>query len=199
MRGYSNEAALRIARNLKGLEDYFAIEVTMNTQDALAIIRQLHQEFSPTLKVGAGTVRNLTQAQEAVDAGAVFILGPHTFSENIFEFCKVHNILAIPGAYTPSEIHQQLELGADIVKVFPASTLGTSYLKDIQAPLGDLPLMAVGGINPENYQQFLDGGASYVGIGSGIFQGKKIELLNDNEIREILESYTNILREKGSQ
>ncbi|MGX7108870.1 bifunctional 4-hydroxy-2-oxoglutarate aldolase/2-dehydro-3-deoxy-phosphogluconate aldolase [Facklamia miroungae] len=195
MRGYTKEEAFKIAKNIDGLEENFAIEVTLNTLNAFEIIRLLNENFGNHLKVGAGTVRNLKEAEEAIANNAQFLLGPHVFSKEIFDLAKKNQVLTIPGAFTPSEIVNQFEMGADIVKVFPARTLGADYFKDIQAPLGKIPLMAVGGINFENYQSFFKKGASFVGIGSSIFNGRKILDMGDMEIRGMLRKYIEKLQE----
>ena len=92
-------------------------------------------------------------------------------------FIGLWRILAItvPAAFSPTEIQQMIDMGADIVKVFPAGQLGPDYIKAVQAPLGKLPLMVVGGVNVDNVQSYFDKGATYAGIGSGIFDPADIE------------------------
>ncbi|MFR0063868.1 MAG: bifunctional 4-hydroxy-2-oxoglutarate aldolase/2-dehydro-3-deoxy-phosphogluconate aldolase [Veillonella parvula] len=85
---------------------------------------------------------------------------------------------AVPAAMTPSEVNQMFAQGADIVKVFPAAVVTPRFFKDIQAPLGKLPLMGVGGISKENAKEFFENGASYLGLGSGMFNKQDIEELN---------------------
>lgn len=81
------------------------------------------------------------------------------------------------------------EMGADIVKLFPASRLGAKYLQDIQAPLGWMPLMVVGGVSGDNVQDFFDAGASYAGIGSGIFEKRDIITMNEAALTEQIKSF----------
>lgn len=88
-------------------------------------------------------------------------------------------MVSVPGAFSPSEIRQSFLDGADIVKIFPAGRLGSRYVSDIQAPLGKMPLMVVGGIGTSNVQEYFAAGASFAGIGSGIFL--KEDILNENE------------------
>jgi len=155
-----------------------SVEITLNTDGAIDMIREFSKEFGDTMTVGAGTVTNLKQAKEAITAGARFILSPVVLSKEIMDLCKEYSVISVVGAMTPSEISKSFEDGADIVKVFPAISCGTRYFKDVKAPLGDLPLMAVGGVNKENAAEFLANGANYLGIGSGIFKKEDVE--NEN-------------------
>jgi 2-dehydro-3-deoxyphosphogluconate aldolase/(4S)-4-hydroxy-2-oxoglutarate aldolase len=86
------------------------------------------------------------------------------------------------------------EMGADIVKIFPANTLGPKYLKDIQAPLNYMPIMVVGGINASNCQEFFDNGATYAGIGSGIFDPKDIISKNEEGLKKSIKNFNQKIR-----
>lgn len=189
LRGCSMAGALKLGKVLTQYKDKFAIEVTLNTPDALNIISELNNQYDNQLLVGAGTVRTFEDANAAISKGAKFLLGPHTFTEDIFHLCKVNQVMAIPGAFSPSEIVQQFNLGASIVKIFPANAVGPKFFKDIQAPLGKLELMAVGGVGIDNYQEYFDNQTNYVGIGAGLFGGKSLEELDENEIIQFLERY----------
>ena len=100
------------------------------------------------------------------------------FSDEIFAEAKAAGVITVPSAFSPSEIQLMMDKGADIVKVFPAGQLGPDYIKAVQAPLGKLPLMVVGGVNADNVQSYFDKGATYAGIGSGIFDPKDIQECN---------------------
>ncbi|EKQ3346579.1 TPA: bifunctional 4-hydroxy-2-oxoglutarate aldolase/2-dehydro-3-deoxy-phosphogluconate aldolase, partial [Enterococcus faecium] len=102
--------------------------------------------------------------------------------------------LTIPGAMSPTEIFKMFEMGADIVKVFPANCLGPEYFNQVQAPLGSLPLMAVGGVDQTNAQNYLNNGASYVGIGSKFFEKSAVHQLNYERLMELAESFIDSLR-----
>ncbi|MDH6364999.1 2-dehydro-3-deoxyphosphogluconate aldolase/(4S)-4-hydroxy-2-oxoglutarate aldolase [Enterococcus sp. PF1-24] len=193
MRHYTLEQALLVTEVLSEFEGKFAVEVTLNTENAYKIISQLQNSFGKKVQVGAGTVRNLEEAQKSVEAGATFLLGPHTFTEEIFDFCKAKNIIAVPSAMTPSEINKMINLGADIVKVFPASVVGATFFKDVQAPLGKLPLMAVGGVSYENASDFLKHDVTYLGMGSAMFSKDTLAHLNTNEIKAICEKYLKLI------
>ena len=129
--------------------------------------------------VGAGTVLTYEEAVEAIEAGAAFLLSPTVFEKRILDLCRERGVVSVPGAFSPSEIRQSFLDGADIVKIFPAGRLGSRYVSDIQAPLGKMPLMVVGGIGTSNVQEYFAAGASFAGIGSGIFL--KEDILNENE------------------
>lgn len=178
MRGYTYPQAEAILLAMKGYEDQFAVEMTLNTPDALSHIRKLKERFGETIHIGAGTVRTYAEAEAAIAAGAVFLLGPHTFTKEMLALSKEAGVLAVPAAMTPSEIHEMFAQGADIVKVFPAAVVTPRFFKDVQAPLGKLPLMGVGGVSVENAAEFLENGASYLGFGSGLFHKQDIETLN---------------------
>lgn len=182
MRGYSLAEADAITSAMSDFSEYFAVEVTLNTPNALEIIQHLSATYGSRVKIGAGTVRTLTDAQQAVAAGAEFLLGPHMFSKEILEFCRGQQIISVPSAMTPSEINEMVTAGASMVKIFPAAVVGSRFFKDVQAPLGKLPLMAVGGISEKNIAEFLTEGASFVGIGSGMFSKESIKHLDRSSL-----------------
>ena len=166
-------------KNLIGTE-LKAVEITMNTPGALDCIQKISEEFGDKILIGAGTVLTYEEAQQSIEAGAAFLLAPTVFSKEILDLCKEKGVVSVPGAFSPSEIYRSFEDGADIVKVFPAARLGSKYLTDIQAPLGKLPLMVVGGVNTGNLEEYFRAGASYAGIASGIFN--KDDILQENEV-----------------
>lgn len=173
LRGYTYESIRTVVQQMVGTK-LRSVEITMNTENAVEIIKKISDEFKESINVGAGTVTTLQQAKDVIEAGARFILSPITLDKEILDYCKENNVISVPAAFSPSEIHNMLERGADIVKVFPAARLTPQYLKDIQAPLGCMPLMVVGGINAKNVQEYFDAGAMYAGIGSGIFNQEDI-------------------------
>lgn len=178
LRGYTYSQIRTIVKNLVGTK-LQAVEITMNTPDAINIINKISQEFGNLVQIGAGTVTTYEEAEKSIKAGATFLLSPTMLSKEILDLCKEKNVVSVPGAYSPTEIKKCFEDGADIVKIFPAATLGSEYLSNIQAPLGILPLMVVGGINSENVADYFKAGALFAGIASGIFD--KNDILNENE------------------
>ncbi|HCM86780.1 MULTISPECIES: bifunctional 4-hydroxy-2-oxoglutarate aldolase/2-dehydro-3-deoxy-phosphogluconate aldolase [Enterococcus] len=187
MRGYTFQQADAILKAMKSLENDFAVEMTLNTPDALSQIKQLTEKYGKTIHIGAGTVRTMKDVKEAIQAGAEFLLGPHIFTKEMLDYAKQHGVLAVPAAMTPSEINEMFDLGADIVKIFPASVVSPRFFKDVQAPLGKLPLMGVGGISVENAQAFFENGASYLGLGSGMFNKSDLESLDSDKLAESMQ------------
>ncbi|SKA74120.1 2-dehydro-3-deoxyphosphogluconate aldolase / (4S)-4-hydroxy-2-oxoglutarate aldolase [Clostridium sp. USBA 49] len=187
LRGYSYSQVRTVMKALTQ-STIKSVEITMNTQGAAEMIDKLSREFKDTMLIGAGTVTTMEQAKTAINAGAKFLLSPVMLSKEILDLCRESSIITVPGAMTPTEIYKSFQEGADIVKVFPATSCGTRYFKDIKAPLGNLPLMAVGGITADNAKEFLNNGADFLGIGSGLFNKKDIE--NEN-IEGLLKSLKN--------
>ncbi|OYD06702.1 bifunctional 4-hydroxy-2-oxoglutarate aldolase/2-dehydro-3-deoxy-phosphogluconate aldolase [Paludifilum halophilum] len=161
------------------------LEVTLNTPDADGIIRKLIREYDETLWIGAGTVLDMEDAEKARQAGARFFVSPH-LDEEVIHYGRKHDIPVIPGAFTPTEILRADQAGASLVKVFPSRTLGPSYIKDLQGPLPGIPLMATGGVNEANAREYLQAGATAVGIGSGLFPKGGSESENRDQIHKTL-------------
>ncbi len=177
LRGYETRQVLSVAEQLVGTK-VNSIEVASNSPHAMDSIAAARKEFGADVHVGAGTVKNLELAKQAVAAGVEFMLSPIMFTQEIMDEAHSAGVITVPAAFSPSEIQRMIDMGADIVKVFPASQLGPDYLKAVQSPLGTLPLMVVGGINIANVQDYFDKGATYAGIGSGIFDPRDIEECN---------------------
>lgn len=177
--GFSKVPIVGIIRNLsfdtieKILPIYLSaglttIEITMNTQAAAEIIRFAADKYKGQLNVGAGTVCNTDELDLAIRAGSQFIVTP-ILDPDVVRTCVSKNIPVFPGAYTPTEIYQAWKLGASMVKVYPATSLGPEYIKDVKAPLTNIKLMPTGGINLDNIQTFIKAGADGLGIGSQLF------------------------------
>ena len=190
MRGYTFNQEKAILEAIKCSKKPIAVEVTLNSPNALQNIAKLNELYGQDILIGAGTVRTLSDVKQIIKAGAKFALGPHNFTKEMFIKCQENNILTVPSAMTPSEINQMFALGADIVKIFPASVVGPKFFKDVQAPLGKLNLMAVGGISAKNITEYFSLGASYVGIGSNLFNPDDLAKENiHNLTKSILELF----------
>jgi 2-dehydro-3-deoxyphosphogluconate aldolase/(4S)-4-hydroxy-2-oxoglutarate aldolase len=150
-----------------------AIEVTMNTANAAEIIAALKTAAKPLdITVGAGTVRHGHDLEKALAAGAEFIVTPNTRNEIIRLSCTA-GVPIIPGALTPTEVQKAFDLGASAVKIFPVNCVGgPEYIKALRGPFRDIPLMACGGVNPENAQAYFKAGANLVSFGASIFDPK---------------------------
>ncbi len=154
-----------------------AFEVTLNSPDALAAIRALaSRHVDGTLLVGAGTVLDVAGATTAVEAGARFLVSPHTDLE-LVRWAVARKIPVFPGAFTPSEILAAWRAGASAVKLFPASTMGASYVREMRGPLDGVPLIPTGGVTAENAPGFIAAGAVAVGVGSWLTAGGSVELI----------------------
>lgn len=155
-----------LVRACQGLIDggLSSVEVTLNTPDALLSIAALTTDFAGALTVGAGTVLSIEEAAEAVDSGARFLVMPHTDEELIRAAART-GVPVFPGAMTPSEVIRAWHAGANAVKVFPAGSLGAGYIRELRAPIPDIPLMPTGGISAENAGDFVRAGASMLAVG----------------------------------
>jgi 2-dehydro-3-deoxyphosphogluconate aldolase/(4S)-4-hydroxy-2-oxoglutarate aldolase len=123
--------------------------------------------------MGAGTVLDGPTAKACIDAGASFIVSP-VLRRDVLTACRAQDVPAMPGCFSPTEILDAWESGADIVKVFPAATLGPSFLRDLHGPLPQLKLMPTGGMTVENAADWIRAGAVAVGIGSALFDPKAL-------------------------
>jgi 2-dehydro-3-deoxyphosphogluconate aldolase / (4S)-4-hydroxy-2-oxoglutarate aldolase len=151
-----------------------AIEITMTTPFALEIIAAMAKKKSPDVLVGAGTVLDAGTAVQAIHAGADFIVSPVT-DPAMIAACRRYDKLVAPGAFSPTEILTAWQSGADIVKVFPATSVGPKYFKDILGPLPHVRLMPTGGVSLENARDFIASGACCVAIGTALLDKKAIE------------------------
>ncbi len=149
---------------------FTTLEVTMNSPDLSKTIATLTKNH-PDLNIGAGTVCNLEELKIAVDSGASFIVSP-ILDEQVISYCLKQSIPIFPGAFTPSEIYKAAQLGATAVKIFPATALGPTFVKDILAPLSSLKLLPTGGVSLENVEAYIKAGAYGVGMGGSLFDGK---------------------------
>lgn len=143
-----------------------AIEVTLTTPGAIALIESLRR-LDSTLIVGAGSVLTAAAAREAIEAGATYVVSP-VFDGDVLATAHTYDVPALPGAYTPTEALHAYREGADLVKLFPADTLGPAYLKGMLAPMPFLELMPTGGVTPDNVGTWLKAGAVAVGLGGSL-------------------------------
>ena len=151
----------------------YTLEVTMNTDGAPEIIARLRREI-PGLNIGAGTVCDMDDLHQALDAGAQFIVAP-IINEAVIQYCVQHGVPVFPGAFTPTEIYKAWSLGASAVKVFPANQFGLQYIKDVAAPLDKIKLLPTGGVSRENIRSFFEAGVFGVGMGSSLFHKELIK------------------------
>ena len=151
-----------------------ALEVTMTVPRAVDLIRELAPTMPDGFLLGAGTVTDAATARAVIDAGAEFIVGP-VFRPDVIAACHDRDVPAIPGCFSPTEILAAHEAGADLVKVFPATALGPTFIRDVRAPLPQVKLMPTGGVTIENAGEWIRAGAAAVGVGSALLDNKAID------------------------
>lgn len=175
-----------------------AIEVTMNSSKALESIELIANEMKGKVVVGAGTVLDAESARLAILSGATFILSP-TVNKDTIRMSKKYGAVSIPGALTPTEILEAYEYGGDIIKVFPTTTMGPEYIKDLQGPLPHIPLLPTGGVGLNNVEDFIKAGAVGVGLGSALVN-TKVEITDGyyDDLEKTAQSFYNkVNSEKG--
>ena len=150
-----------------------ALEVTMTVPRAIDLIGELAPTLAGDFLLGAGTVLDPDTARRAVDAGAQFIVSP-VFRPEVIAAGHQHNVPVMPGCFTATEILSAWDAGADVIKVFPATSVGPGYLKDIRGPLPQVKLMPTGGVSIDNVGDWLRAGAVAVGVGSALLDAKAI-------------------------
>lgn len=150
-----------------------AIEVTFTVPGADKVITSLKNKFSKDeLIVGAGTVLDSETARIAILAGAQYIVSPG-FDLESAKLCNRYQIPYMAGCMTITEMIKALEAGTDIIKLFPGSAFGPSMVKNVKAPLPQLPIMPTGGVSLENVDQWIKNGCIAVGVGGQLIEGAK--------------------------
>ena len=152
-----------------------AIEITLTVPDAFAVMQEVHKSLGGRILLGAGTVLDAENARLAIKAGAEFIVSP-ILNTDIIKVCRKHGKIAIPGAFTPTEIVAAWKSGADIIKIFPASVGGPGLIKDLRGPFPQIKFLPTGGVTLENVAQFIKAGAVAVAVGSNIIDKKAVSL-----------------------
>ena len=156
-------------------------EVAMTTPGALDVIRDRSAALGPLVLVGAGSVRTEADAAAAMDAGSAFLVTP-TFNPAVLALAVDRRVPVICGAWTPTELDSAHRAGAAYLKLFPATTLGPSYLRDIRAPMPDLRIVPTGGVTLDKLDEWFAAGAVAVAIGSALVSQ---ELADDGEWQQV--------------
>jgi len=167
IRSESEEEALAVSEAaIKG--GIKALEITMSVPNALNVIRKLSDKYkSEGILIGAGTILDGETARAAILAGAELLVSPQLNPEMI-KMANRYQAITISGAFTPRDVIETLEAGADIVKLFPAEVVGPKYVSAIMAPVPEAPIVPTGGVTPENVHEWLKAGCIGVGVGSYI-------------------------------
>lgn len=158
------------------------IEITWNTDRAPELIAKLRAEL-PDCTIGSGTLLDVLQLREAIAAGAQFLFTPHV-NRVLIQTAVDAGVPIVPGALSPTEIVTAHQAGATCVKVFPISAVGgASYIKSLQGPLGEIPLIPTGGVTLENAKEFIKAGAIAVGLAGELFPQKLVQVGDWETIR----------------
>lgn len=166
LRGPSPELTLHMVEALVA-GGVYGIEITYTTPNAPEVVRQLAERFGQTILLGMGTLTRPEQAAEATEAGAQFLVSPHT-EPALARAMTATGLPVMMGAFTPSEVMAAYSLGSDVVKLFPGSLGGPDYMKALRGPYPDIPMMPTGGVEKENVADWFAAGAVAVGAGSSL-------------------------------
>ena len=151
-----------------------AIEVTMTVPGAVQLIATLAPALPREILLGAGTVTDASTARAVIDAGARYVVSP-VFRREVIAACHERGVAVAPGCFTPTEILDAHDAGADVIKVFPATALGPQFIKDVRAPLPQVRLMPTGGVSLDNAGEWIRAGAVAVGVGSALLDATAID------------------------
>lgn len=157
-------------------------EITMTVPNAISLIKQAVANSPEDFVMGVGSVTNAEMTEKAVEAGAKFVVSP-IMKKEIIEKAIELGVPVLPGAFTPTEIQQAWDWGADIIKVFPADILGMNFFKAVKAPLPHLKLMPTGGVSLTNGGEWIKAGACAVGVGSALLDKEAIKRGDFDRIR----------------
>nr|WP_313693955.1 bifunctional 4-hydroxy-2-oxoglutarate aldolase/2-dehydro-3-deoxy-phosphogluconate aldolase [Halobaculum sp. XH14] len=193
LRGAESETVVDTARALvEG--GVTALEVTADTDGSAEMIRTLSAELDDDVLVGAGTVLDAATAQSAIAAGAEFVVSP-SFHEDVVATCNRYGVLVAPGVMTPTEAVEAYEAGADVVKVFPATTLGPDHVAAMKGPLGQIPMLPTGGVSPDNAGAYVEAGAVAVGAGSALVDREAVEAGEFGAITERARTFRGVIED----
>ena len=169
----------------------------MTVPDAVEIIRRVAHEF-PDMVVGGGTVLDSETAHRCIDAGARFITSTGFVPEVVATTLKA-NVVAIPGALTPTEVIACWKAGGDFVKIFPAASLGGDlYIRSLKLPLPQIPLIAAGGVSQQTAESFIRAGASALGVGMEWFPKDAVAKRQNHRFRELARRFLELVQKGRS-
>jgi 2-dehydro-3-deoxyphosphogluconate aldolase/(4S)-4-hydroxy-2-oxoglutarate aldolase len=173
-----------------------AVEITMTTPGAMEAVREASQLYKDKLIIGAGTVLDPHTARTAILAGAQFIVSP-VFHADVVSLCRSYSVITVPGTYTPTEILTAWEAGADIVKVFPAPSLGSSYFKDVLAPLPQVRLLPTG-ISLDTIEEYIKAGVACLSAGATLITPQAVANGDWDSIRDLTIAFLAKIKEARS-
>ena len=170
-----------------------AVEVTLNSPGAFDSIQRIAAKFGSKIAVGAGTVLQPYDVKRAADVGAQFIVSPNR-DRPVIKATKQRGLASFPGCFTPSEMVEALEMGADAVKLFPAQCLGPNFIRAMHGPLPEVRLIPTGGVTQEAARNYIAAGAWAVGVGSELVGPKMRDAGSSEELRERALAYVTAVR-----
>lgn len=193
LRGIEKEKLIPLSEALYNggirlLEITYSASGDVSDKDTAEGIRNLTEHFGEKMYIGAGTVLTKEQVILTKNSGGKFIISPNT-DEEVIKESNSCGLVSIPGAMTPSEVAFANKTGADFVKIFPITSLGPAYVKAMLAPLSNIKVLAVGGINTDNMQEYLSVGVRGFGIGSNITDKKMIKTNDWEGITKLAKRY----------
>lgn len=147
-----------------------AIEITMTVPNAIGLIAELSAAV-PQAVIGAGTVTDARTARAVIAAGARYVISP-VFRPEVIEACLERDVPVMPGCFSPTEILAASEMGADVIKLFPATALGPSFIKDLRGPFPNIKIIPTGGVSVANAAEWIRAGAVAIGVGSALVDVK---------------------------
>ncbi len=150
-----------------------ALEITMTMPGAVDLIRTIGPRLPAGFLLGAGTVVDAATTHAVIDAGAQFVVSP-VLRHEVIAAAHERDVAVFPGCFSPTEILEAWDAGADIVKVFPATALGPSFFKDVRGPLPQVKLMPTGGVTIDNAGEWIRAGAVAVGVGGALLDARAI-------------------------
>ncbi|WP_407267804.1 bifunctional 4-hydroxy-2-oxoglutarate aldolase/2-dehydro-3-deoxy-phosphogluconate aldolase [Radiobacillus sp. PE A8.2] len=175
-----------------------ALEVTVDEPAGYQIIKKLSERFSDQAVIGAGTVLDSEAAKKAIENGAEFIVSP-VLKKDVIQTTLRYGKISIPGTMTPTEALNAIEYGADIVKIFPASAVGATFIKNIKGPLPQIPIIPTGGINIDNAADYVKAGAIAIGVGGNLVNNEQINNGEFQEIEKRAKQYSDIVKKARAE
>jgi 2-dehydro-3-deoxyphosphogluconate aldolase/(4S)-4-hydroxy-2-oxoglutarate aldolase len=171
------------------------LEITLNLPEACDQISRIKERYGDEISLGAGTVVDEAGAEDAISAGAEFIVTPALLPE-VIEICLSRSVVVYPGAVTPTEVLAAHRAGAEMVKVFPAGRLGPGYIQSLKGPFPGIRLMPTGGIGLGDMVEFLEAGADAIGIGGELFGREWLESGDWAAIEATAQAYVSAVEER---
>ena len=171
------------------------LEITMTVPGAVGVIEEVVGRYGAEATVGAGTVLDPETARVCILAGAQFVVSPALNIDTI-AICRRYGVPIIPGALTPTEVVTAWTAGADLVKIFPAGSLGgASYIKNLKGPLPQIKLIPTGGVSLKTAADFIKAGASALGVGTDLVDVKAIRAGQAHLITERAKQFIEIIQQ----